>query len=105
MKNVILIIIISLGSLASFNAAGNKISTTTTATPNTTTETVETPRRPGNGNMRRSRSNIFSINVGRYNGKIKTKYEKEMKALANNAKSGKEKRADRKAKRISIRTT
>jgi signal transduction histidine kinase len=56
--------------------------------------------------MRRMRSKIFTINVGHFNKKIRVKYDKEMKALALAAskKSGKEKRADMKAKRQALRS-
>lgn len=104
MKNVILILMIGFGSLLSFNVAGNSVSTETSTTQNNS-EIVETPRRPGNGKMRRPRYKIFNINVGHYNRKIKSKYDKEMKAYAENAKSNKEKRAEKKVKRDILRAS
>lgn len=104
MKNAVLVLMIGFGSLLSFNVAGNIVSTETSTTKNNS-EIVETPRRPGNSKMRRPRHKIFTVNVGHYNRKIKSKYDKEMKALAFDAKTGKERRAEKKVKRDILRAS
>ena len=91
-------LMIAAGGLISFSAMGNT---------NTTTQTVNTPnpRKPGTDkSMRRMRSSLFTVNVLHFNKKIREKHDREVKALAmaSNKKSGKEKRADRKSKRLAL---
>ena len=98
---------IAAGSLLGFNAKGNTETGETATSNNAAIENTPGPRKPGsNMGMRRMRSKIFTINVGHFNKKIRVKYDKEMKALALAAskKSGKEKRADRKSKRLALQT-
>jgi hypothetical protein len=105
MKHALLILTIATGSLLGFNAKGNTATSETATQDNTIIENTPGPRKPGsNMGMRRMRSKIFTVNVGHFNKKIMAKYDREQKALALAAKSGKEKRADRKAKRMALRT-
>lgn len=102
MKNAILILIIAAGGLTSFDATAT-VATTQLQENITVSENNAGPRRPGGTGLRRMRNKMFTVNVGHYNKKIMVKYDREMKALALAAKSGKEKRADRKAKRVMMR--
>jgi hypothetical protein len=103
-KTALLILLVATGSLTSLKVAGSN-----TPLTNNTISTINTdgPRKPGNNKKpNRIRSGVFTVNVLHFNQKIREKHDKELKALAmaSNKKSAKERRADRKSKRLALQT-
>jgi hypothetical protein len=102
MKTALLILLVAAGGLTNLKAVGGN-----TALANNKAATINTdgPRKPGNNKRpNRIRSGIFTVNLLHFKKKIREKHDKEMKALAmaSNKKSVKEKRADRKSKRLAL---
>jgi hypothetical protein len=83
MKNSILVLIIALSGLTSINATAGIIINKATALSINTPD----PRKTGTDkSMRRMRSKVFTVNVLSFNKRIRTKHDKQQKAIADAAR-------------------